>query len=109
MWFEPPPQPDTLPVAGGFVAPVGFEHPPGAQVGSPNHVLNDHTYCCAMDYEDGVCKDQEPTPAGAESCMKFHRAKLQTRSADAKRLKIPLFISEFGACFNEGPCTQEIT
>ena len=109
MWFEPPPQPDTLPIAGGTVAPVGFERPPGAQPGSPNHVLNDHTYCCAMDYEAGVCKDEEPTPAGAESCMKFHRAKLQTRSADAKRLKIPLFISEFGACFNEGPCTQEIT
>ena len=24
------------------------------------------------------------------------------------RLGIPLFITEFGACFTEGPCTQEI-
>ena len=105
MWFEPLPQPDTLPIAGGSVSPVGFERPPGAQPGSPNHVLNEHTYCCAMDYEAGVCKDMEPTLAGAESCMKFHRAKLQTRSADAKRLKVPLVITEFGACFTEGPCT----
>ena len=105
MWFEPPPQPDTLPVDGGTVAHVGFQTPPGAQIGSPNHVLNEHTYCCAMDYDAGVCENEEPTPAGAESCMKFHRAKLSTRTADAKKLGIPLFISEFGACFNEGPCT----
>ena len=76
MWFEPPPQPDTLPINGGMVSPVGFTTPPGAQIGSPNHVLNEHTYCCAMDYDSGVCENEEPTPAGAESCMKFHRAKL---------------------------------
>ena len=105
MWFEPPPFPDTLPLAGGSVVPVGFEKPPGGEFGSINHALNDHTYCCAVVQEEGVCKDQEPTPEGAEACMNFHRAKLGTRTADAKRLGIPLFISEFGACFNEGPCT----
>lgn len=25
---------------------AGFTHPPGGQVGSANHVLNDHSYCC---------------------------------------------------------------
>lgn len=48
MWFEPVPQPDALPIAHGFVAPVGFVLPPGGALNSPNHVLNDHTYCCAM-------------------------------------------------------------
>lgn len=48
MWFEPVPQPDSVPLAGGFTAPVGFLRPPGAEPGSPFHVLNDHSYCCAM-------------------------------------------------------------
>jgi len=106
MWFEPPPQPDTLPIVGGLVSPVGFKTPPGGDHGSANHVLNDHTYCCAMN--PGACADEEPLPEHADSCMKFHRAKLGTRTSDAKKLGIPLFISEFGACFTEGPCTQEI-
>ena len=106
MWFEPPPAPDTLPLVGGTVSPVGFETPPGGEKGSPNHVLNDHTYCCAM--VPGVCEDEEPRPQDATKCMDFHRAKLGTRTADAERLGIPLFITEFGACFTEGPCTQEI-
>ena len=55
MWFEPPPQPDTMPIGSGMVIPVGFEKPPGAEFGSPNHVLNDHTYCCAMVHEEGTC------------------------------------------------------
>lgn len=103
MWFEPPPQPDTLPVGGGAVSPVGFTTPPGAKHGSPNHVLNDHTYCCAM--VPGACQDGEPLPEHADKCMSFHRSKLDTRTEDGKRLGIPLFITEFGACFTEGPCT----
>ena len=55
MWFEPPPQPDSLPIGGGITAPVGFEKPPGGEVGSANHVLNDHTYCCAIVLD--ACKD----------------------------------------------------
>lgn len=106
MWFEPTPQPDTLPIAGGLVSPVGFTKPPGGDPHSANHVLNDHTYCCAM--VPGVCSEGEPLAEYADACMAFHRAKLGTRTADAKRLGIPLFITEFGACFTEGPCTQEI-
>ena len=50
MAFEPGQFPDSLPkdvpVIGGDVFNVGFEKPPGAEIGSVNHILNDHTYCC---------------------------------------------------------------
>jgi hypothetical protein len=46
MWFEPASFPDEVGVLSGIVIPVGFITPPGAEIGSPNHVLNDHTYCC---------------------------------------------------------------
>ena len=50
MYFEPGQVPDALPIGkGGVVFPVGFEVPPGGQIGSTNHVLNDHTYCCTLD------------------------------------------------------------
>ena len=46
MWFEP----GTFPDVNGFpldiILPVGFTKPPGAEVGSAHHVLNDHSYCC---------------------------------------------------------------
>lgn len=106
MWFEPVPQPDSLPVLHGTNFPVGFETPPGGNVGSPYHVLNDHSYCCAMDPR--ACHGGEPLPEHADSCLEWHHSKLGERSKDAKRLGIPLFITEFGACFSDGPCQQEI-
>lgn len=108
MWFEPVPQPDSMPLFGGMTVSVGFTEPPGADIGSPNHVLNDHSYCCAMD--PGACANMEPMmdEKSAKSCAKFHKNKLAKRAEDAERLGVPLFISEFGACFSDGPCTQEI-
>ena len=102
MWFEPSPQPDSIPFAGGLNFPVGFELPPGGELGSPYHVLNDHTYCCA--FIGSACENGEPTPEGAETCLKWHESKIGTRQRDAKRLGIPLVITEFGACFSDGPC-----
>jgi hypothetical protein len=46
MWFEPTVFGDIIGAAGGIVTPVGFEIPPGGEIGSKNHVLNDHSYCC---------------------------------------------------------------
>lgn len=55
MAFEPGQFPDSLPtdvpVVGGKVFSVGFEKPPGAEIGSVNHILNDHTYCCQLSLE----------------------------------------------------------
>lgn len=106
MWFEPGQYPDTLGVLGGAVIPVGFEKPPGAEIGSDLHVLNDHSYCCQMGAK--VCADGEPPMELAGECKMWHKARLEQRSRDAERLGVPLIISEFGACLTEGPCTQEI-
>jgi len=47
MWFEPVTNPDVQGwLLKGQIFPVGFKTPPGGEVGSANHVLNDHTYCC---------------------------------------------------------------
>ena len=46
MWFEPTPFPDSIPLNGGYIFPVGFDTPPGGEIGSAQHVLNAHSYCC---------------------------------------------------------------
>jgi hypothetical protein len=108
MWFEPTQFPDVLPFGKtGLIIPVGFDEPPGGEIGSRNHVLNDHSYCCSL--SGGVCADGEPEVAMADTCKAFHNKRLNQRSKDAKRLGVPLFISEFGACLTEQACTQEIT
>lgn len=106
MWFEPVVHPDIVPHFGGLVFPVGFQTPPGGDIGSDKHILNDHTYCCQLN--STVCASGEPDPAYADECLAWHKKRLGTRDADAKRLGVPLMISEFGACLTEGPCKQEI-
>ena len=108
MWFEPVTGPD---VAGwlldGTIFPVGFKTPPGGEIGSANHVLNDHTYCCQLGGDP--CASGEPDPARADDCLAWHKKRIGTRADDAKRLGIPYHVTEFGACLTEEPCTQEIT
>lgn len=105
MFFEPGTFPDVL-KRYGAILPVGFEKPPGAQFGSRNHVLNDHTYCCQMN--PTVCASGEPSTDLADECYDWHELRIKTRKVDADRLGLPLIISEFGACLTDGPCTQEI-
>ena len=106
MWFEPVPFPDEIGVLSGMVFPVGFSTPPGADIGSSKHVLNDHTYCCQLSADE--CVTGEPQVAHAEQCSKWHEKRIGQRAKDAERLGVPLVITEFGACLTEGPCTQEI-
>jgi endoglycosylceramidase len=106
MFFEPGTFPDVISIAGGKILPVGFKTPPGGEIGSVNHVLNDHTYCCQMGSE--VCATGEPSVDLAAECYEWHEKRIGTRKADADRLGVPLIISEFGACLTEAPCTQEI-
>ena len=58
MWFEPTTMPDEIGVFGGYVFPVGFEKPPGGEIGSDKHVLNAHTYCCQL--SETECATGEP-------------------------------------------------
>ena len=103
MWFEPTPVPDEVGILAGYVFPVGFEVPPGGEIGSPYHVLNDHTYCCQLSMSE--CANGEPQIADADKCLTWHNKRISQRSKDATRLGLPLMITEFGACLSEGPCT----
>jgi len=108
-WFEPMPFPDEFHVPfgqgklGEVVFPVGFEKPPGGEIGSPNHMLNVHTYCCELSRD--MCASGEPRTDMADECMRMHNARMRVRADDAKRLGIPIHLTEFGACLTEVPCT----
>lgn len=106
MWFEPVTSPDVDGwLNGGTIYPVGFRKPPGGEIGSANHILNDHTYCCQLGGDPSPCATGEPDPALANECLVWHKKRIGTRSSDAERLGIPYHITEFGACLTEGPCT----
>lgn len=104
MYFEPGQFPDAL---LGFVFQLGFKTPPGAEIGSPNHVLNDHTYCCQLSLD--VCATGEPAPGSEGKCKAWHEKRIGTRQQDAERLGVPMIISEFGACLDSDACVTEIT
>lgn len=106
MFFEPTQFPDTMGVLGGIVWNLGFTNPPGGEIGSAVHVLNDHTYCCQLD--PAVCATGEPNPSYKDKCEEWHNKRLAVRDQDAQRLGVPLFISEFGACLNSSVCIDEI-
>jgi len=65
MWFEPGEFPDTMPIGPeGVIFSAGFKKPPGGEIGSPNHVFNDHTYCCQLNPK--ICSaNGEPGPEDA--------------------------------------------
>lgn len=48
MWFEPGQFPDEVGVTSAlnWVFDLGFSKPPGGEIGSKHHILNDHSYCC---------------------------------------------------------------
>ena len=45
MFFEASEFPDEMGILGGLVFDLGFSKPPGGEMNSTNHILNDHTYC----------------------------------------------------------------
>jgi hypothetical protein len=104
MYFEPTQFPDTI---LKYVFDLGFSTPPGGEIASKNHVLNDHDYCCMVFM--GECENNsEPTPEMADKCMGAHEKRIGTRNEDAKRLGIPFILSEFGACIDAEECATEI-
>lgn len=107
MFFEGTQFPDTVGILGGLVMNLGFTAPPGADINSTKHVLNDHSYCCQLSAE--ICATGEPDLSRATDCKEWHEKRLATRRNDADRYGVPLFISEFGACLNSTSCVQEIT
>jgi hypothetical protein len=106
MWFEPGTFPDVNGAPLEVIFPVGFTEPPGGKIGSKNHALNDHSYCCQLSSD--ACATGEPKTSSSAECLDWHQYRIGQRSLDAKRLGVPLMMSEFGACLTEEPCTQEI-
>jgi hypothetical protein len=89
------------------VWPVGFAKPPGGEIGSNNHALNFHTYCCTLSPE--TCMETGEPAAGLEhACNDWHQLKFDTRAEDAERLGIPMILSEFGACMGSDVCITEV-
>jgi len=76
MYFEPGQFPDELPwFDTGIVWNVGFEKPPGAEIGSQYHMLNDHDYCCQL--SPALCAATgEPGPETAGICKAWHEKRL---------------------------------
>eukprot|EP00354_Favella_ehrenbergii_P000910 CAMPEP_0170464092 /NCGR_PEP_ID=MMETSP0123-20130129/8954_1 /TAXON_ID=182087 /ORGANISM="Favella ehrenbergii, Strain Fehren 1" /LENGTH=318 /DNA_ID=CAMNT_0010729679 /DNA_START=608 /DNA_END=1564 /DNA_ORIENTATION=- len=107
MWFEPGPFPDSLGFFGGYIFPVGFKTPPGGAYGSDKHVLNDTRIAASSASPSArLVSPRSPTlTSAATGTIKASAPELETPKDSA----LPLFISEFGACLTEKPCTQEIT
>jgi len=81
MWFEPVTGPDVNGnLNGGTIFPVGFTTPPGGEIGSSHHVLNDHTYCCQLGGDPAPCATGEPDPAYASECLAWHHKRIDTRA-----------------------------
>lgn len=106
MFYEPPQGPDTVPLFGGLVFPVGFSENPGGNENTHNQMLNDHTYCCQVSAT--MCANKEPPLDQEETCRKFNRNRVMVRDRDAARFGVPLIISEFGACTSSQNCMNEI-
>ena len=109
MMFEPGQFPDMIGLGTEAVVwHLGFTKPPGGEIGSANHVLNDHTYCCQLGAN--VCAATgEPSAADAPRCLDLHEKRIGTRDQDARKLGIPLIMSEFGACMDGQSCVTEVT
>lgn len=97
MMFEGTQFPDIWGILGGIVWNIGYEKLPGGD-DVTNQLLNDHSYCCQMGAE--VCAKGEPPVSLKDKCYDWHKARIGTRAEDAERLKVPLIISEFGACYD---------
>jgi endoglycosylceramidase len=106
IFFEPAQFPDTQPFFGGIPVPVGFPDSPGGTEYRNRQVLNDHTYCCQA--AGSICALGEPQLDKSQECRTFHFNKLKQRAADAERYGVPLFYTEFGACFDGEECAVEI-
>lgn len=104
MYYEPGQFPDTVGVEGGKVFPLGFTQAPGGNSTQQlqTQVLNDHSYCCQKDPK--MCATGEPPLEKSQECSQWHKLRVGTRFRDAQRYKVPLIISEFGACTASAAC-----
>ena len=104
LFFENTPFPDYIPLFGGLILGSFKERPLNNNY---NQVYNIHSYCCLAGIS--VCDEGEPSLIHSRStCVNYHRKKIKKNVKDAKKLNVPLFLSEFGACSDSENCYNEI-
>eukprot|EP00358_Blepharisma_japonicum_P001629 CAMPEP_0202946080 /NCGR_PEP_ID=MMETSP1395-20130829/8365_1 /ASSEMBLY_ACC=CAM_ASM_000871 /TAXON_ID=5961 /ORGANISM="Blepharisma japonicum, Strain Stock R1072" /LENGTH=508 /DNA_ID=CAMNT_0049646453 /DNA_START=69 /DNA_END=1595 /DNA_ORIENTATION=+ len=108
LFFEPV-QSDVLPTLGGLIFNVGFNETPGGVNFNNAQVLNDHTYCCAVNFNPCVQNGGDPPLSEAKHCERIHNDRVKVRSQDAEKLGVGLIFTEFGACSDSDACVAEIT
>lgn len=96
IFFEPAQFPDTIPLFGGLIEKIGFESMP------QNSALDEHIYCCLL--EPGICDNGDIPADRIDACKVFDSRKMKARRSDADRLKVPMMISEWGACSGSQEC-----
>lgn len=108
LFYEPTPLPDTLPLFGGIVSPVGFNMTPGttAGQGSSQDVLSYHVYCCVS---SATACDASGNPTDGSVCDIYNPKNVAVRMQDVARLGGGGFLTEFGACTDGPACIDEIT
>jgi endoglycosylceramidase len=109
LLYEPTVVPDTIPLGGGLVIPIGFQQGPGGPAYNDRQGLSYHVYCCGSgpDMCDNV---GNPPPSKYAACDKFNAEMVRVRDEDAKRVNGGgNLLSEFGACTNSQDCVAEIT
>ena len=104
LFFENTPFPDTMPFFGGITWGSMSEKP-----GSDDQpqVYNFHSYCC-LSSTDACSKGEVPYAKSISVCPKFHANKFKKEIQTAANLKVPMFLSEFGACSDSMACFNEI-
>ena len=77
MFFEAAEFPDEMGIYGGLVFNLGFTKPPGGEMNSANHVLNDHTYCFQL--VSDLRKKGSEVGRNSTQCRGWHEDRIGTR------------------------------
>lgn len=105
LFFKNMPFPDHLPLMGGLILRRFTERVNPDKLN--NEVYNVHNYCCLSG--PTVCSDPEPGLEYSKSqCPEYHKRKFAQNIRDAKNINVPLILTEFGACYNNEACYNEI-
>ena len=51
-----------------------------------------------------MCSTGEPPLSRADDCLRWHKNRIGTRYQDSQKQKVPLIITEFGACTGSENC-----
>ena len=104
LFFENTPVPDILPIFGGLFLGSMDEKPAGDDV---PQVYNFHTYCC-LSGTDTCAHGEASYDKSIKVCPTFHQKQFKKEIKTAKKLNVPMFLSEFGACSDSLACYNEI-